>query len=79
MNHEHIDTCPEDLVTESQSSPTWVRSRRCESNACVEVAVVGDGLIAMRDSKDPDGPRLIFSREEWDAFVAGTRAGDFSF
>jgi hypothetical protein len=42
------------------------------------VASVGTE-IAVRDSKDPDGPVLRFSRAEWTAFVAGARAGDFEF
>lgn len=35
--------------------------------------------IALRDSKDPQGPVLRFTRQEWDAFVAGVGAGDFAF
>ena len=31
----------------------------------------------VRDSKDPDGPSLRFSRRAWDAFLAGARAGEF--
>ena len=51
---------------------------RCESGTCVEVARIGDAF-AMRDSKDPDAGILTFSRPEWEAFVAGIRAGDFEF
>ncbi|WP_067180158.1 DUF397 domain-containing protein [Microtetraspora niveoalba] len=36
-----------------------------------------DRLIAVRDSKDPDGPRLFFTPAEWDAFVAGVKAAEF--
>ncbi|QUH00886.1 DUF397 domain-containing protein [Saccharopolyspora erythraea] len=36
---------------------------------CVEVAFVGEG-VAARDSKDPDGPVLVFDRSRWTAFVA---------
>jgi hypothetical protein len=56
----------------------WRRSRRCDSGACVEVAPINGG-IALRDSKDPDGPILMFTREEWNAFLDGARAGDFHF
>jgi hypothetical protein len=35
-----------------------------EGNDCVEVAPV-DGLIVVRDSKDPYGPRLVFDRGQW--------------
>jgi hypothetical protein len=43
---------------------------------CVEVALVAGG-IAVRDSKNPDGPRLIFTPAEWEAFTAGVRGGEF--
>ncbi len=37
---------------------------------CVEVAALPDGGRAVRDSKDPDGPVLRFTHEEWRAFLA---------
>jgi len=40
---------------------------------CVEVADNLPGVIAVRDSKDPDSPVLRFSRADWSAFVAGLR------
>lgn len=43
---------------------------------CVEVAFV-DGLVAVRDSKDPRGPVLTFSTSEWDAFIGGAKEGEF--
>jgi Domain of unknown function (DUF397) len=56
----------------------WRKSTRSGpySDNCVEVAFV-DGAIAMRDSKDPTGPVLIFTPAEWDAFVAGAKDGEF--
>ncbi len=42
----------------------------------LEIAFV-DGHIAMRSSADPDGPVLIFTPAEWDAFVLGVRDGEF--
>ncbi len=41
--------------------------------ACVEVATNLPGLVAIRDSKDPDGAKLALSREEWRAFLAIVR------
>lgn len=41
---------------------------------CVEVAFGG---VAVRDSKDPDGPALRFTCSEWAAFLAGARDGQF--
>ena len=43
---------------------TWVKSRRCESNACVEVTA-DDEHVYVRDSKDPGGPMFTFTRQEW--------------
>jgi Domain of unknown function (DUF397) len=43
---------------------------------CVEVAFV-DGAIAVRDSKNPDGPALLYTRSEWDAFIGGIKDGEF--
>jgi len=46
---------------------TWIRSRRCESNACVEVARTEHGM-AMRSSLRPDVV-LEFGAEQWRAFL----------
>ncbi|HEX5494839.1 MAG TPA: DUF397 domain-containing protein [Mycobacteriales bacterium] len=42
----------------------------------VEIAFVDD-MIVMRDSKHPDGPVLVFTRSEWDAFLAGAKDNEF--
>jgi hypothetical protein len=47
----------------------------CDSGSCIEVAK-SDEMILIRDSKDPDGPVLRFSQDEWNAFVLGVRQGD---
>lgn len=44
---------------------------------CVEVADLDDGGRAVRDSKDPTGPVLMFTPAEWSAFTAGVRNGEF--
>jgi hypothetical protein len=44
--------------------------------ACVEVARTLEG-VAVRHSKDPDGPVLRYSRSEWVAFATGMKAGEF--
>jgi hypothetical protein len=60
------------------SRATWRKSTRSGPNCdnCVEVASVPDA-IAVRDSKNPTGPVLIFTTGEWDAFVGGARDGEF--
>jgi hypothetical protein len=62
-------------LSDSDQPLAWRRSPLCESGTCVEVASI-DGGVAIRDSKQPDGPILRFTRAEWDAFVAGVRAGE---
>ena len=44
---------------------------------CLEVASLPDGEIGVRDSKDPDGAVLRFTRDEWHAFLGGARNGEF--
>jgi hypothetical protein len=43
---------------------------------CVEVGFVTTEIL-MRDSKDVDGPVLHFTPDEWSAFIAGVKAGEF--
>jgi hypothetical protein len=56
----------------------WRKSTRSGpwTDNCVEVAFV-NGAVAVRDSKDPTGPVLVFTPGEWDAFVGGAKAGEF--
>jgi uncharacterized protein DUF397 len=42
---------------------------------CVEVARTPPAAVAVRDSKDPDGPKLIFTVADWTAFTAAIRTG----
>jgi hypothetical protein len=56
---------------------TWTKSSYSVQNACVEVAVLSDGGRAVRDSKDRQGPIHRYTRDEWAAFVAGVKAGEF--
>jgi hypothetical protein len=44
---------------------------------CVEVARLGDGQVAVRNSRHPSGPALVFTAAEWDAFVRGAKDGEF--
>jgi Domain of unknown function (DUF397) len=55
----------------------WVKARRSSNaGACVEVRR-HNGMIEVRDSKDRSGPILRFTGPEWDAFLDGTRNGEF--
>jgi hypothetical protein len=47
------------------------------SGSCVEVAELPDGTIAVRNSRHPSGPALIYTRAEIAAFVTGVKGGEF--
>ena len=47
------------------------------SGACVEVAPLPGGGVAVRNSRHPEGPALIYTRAEIAAFLAGAKAGEF--
>ncbi|MEV7023363.1 DUF397 domain-containing protein [Kitasatospora sp. NPDC093558] len=56
----------------------WVKSRYSGNGGnCVEVAPDFPGVVPVRDSKDPEGPALLFSSDAWRSFVAATAAGEF--
>ncbi|MER7168939.1 DUF397 domain-containing protein [Micromonospora sp. NPDC000207] len=58
------------------SRAVWQRAEGDDSDSAVEVAFVDD-LIGMRNSAEPEGPVLVFTQAEWDAFVAGAQDGEF--
>ncbi|MET8351971.1 MULTISPECIES: DUF397 domain-containing protein [unclassified Micromonospora] len=58
------------------SRAVWQRADGDTSDSAVEVAFV-DELIGMRNSAQPEGPVLVFTQAEWDAFVAGAQDGEF--
>jgi hypothetical protein len=58
------------------SHADWRKSSHSCSCNCVEVAFV-DGTVAVRDSKMPNGSALLFTRDEWRAFLAGVLDGEF--
>ncbi|WP_326825534.1 DUF397 domain-containing protein [Streptosporangium sp. NBC_01756] len=64
-----------------QSNPdlTWRKSTLSGTNNdnCVEVASLPGGGRAVRDSKNPDGPMLRFTPDEWQAFIGGVKDGEF--
>ena len=61
------------------SRAEWRKSSWSGGNGgdCVEVARNLPGAVAVRDSKDPAGPKLVFTPDEWRAFTAGVTAGEF--
>jgi hypothetical protein len=57
-------------------SSTWKRSRRSgpQGGNCVEVRRTNDGIIQVRDSKDPHGPVLALTPAAWHTFIDGIKA-----
>ncbi|RBQ20760.1 DUF397 domain-containing protein [Spongiactinospora rosea] len=59
------------------SQATWRKSSFSGNGAsCVEVAMSG-GMVAVRDTKNRAGGMLVFRADEWSAFLAGVRLGEF--
>jgi len=61
------------------SDAVWRKSSRSGGNGgqCVEVADNLPEMIAVRDSKNPDGPKLLFTPTQWKSFVSGVKSGEF--
>ncbi|WP_280397247.1 DUF397 domain-containing protein [Nocardia carnea] len=54
----------------------WFKSSRSSSTKeCVEAAHLDGGRVGVRDSKNPEGPALVFTPGEWDAFLASAKSG----
>ena len=58
------------------SNAVWHKSTRSGGAGCVEVATL-ERVVGVRDSKHREGPVLVFRFDEWEAFVAGVRIGEF--
>lgn len=58
-------------MTADLSSARWFKSTRSQPNGdCVEIAHLAADSVGVRDSKDPKGPALVFSGDQWDRFLA---------
>jgi hypothetical protein len=61
------------------SRAVWRRSTRSSSTGqnCVEVATNIPGIVAIRDSKNPDGTNLAITRRRWEEFTGAVKGGEF--
>lgn len=58
----------------------WVKSSKSYDkhwHDCVELAALPGGDVAMRNSRDPNGPALVFTPSELAAFLGGAKDGEF--
>lgn len=65
-------------VASRANAARWRRASKCDNSSgnCVEVAMIGNAT-AVRDSKDADGPVLVYTRSEWATFVEGVKNNEF--
>ncbi|MEV6978822.1 DUF397 domain-containing protein [Kitasatospora sp. NPDC093806] len=62
----------------ASAAPHWRKSSHSNNGGeCVEVATNLPTAVPVRDSKDPDGPALLFPAPAWRAFLAALREGEF--
>jgi len=67
------------MDTPDFTAATWRESSRSGDNGgqCVEVALASDA-VGVRDSKNPNGPVLAFTPDEFSAFLSSVTAGEFA-
>ncbi|MFG2311985.1 DUF397 domain-containing protein [Streptomyces sp. NPDC048566] len=65
-------------VRASSLAADWVKSSHSNAEGnCVEVASLAEGGVAVRNSRDPEGPALVYTPAEVAAFLAGAKDGEF--
>jgi len=64
------------LSKAERSELFWLKAQASGAGSCVELASMVGG-VAIRDSKDPEGPVLVYTPTEFSAFLDGARNGEF--
>ncbi|MER7226426.1 DUF397 domain-containing protein [Streptomyces rubradiris] len=72
-----MKSTPNGISAGSLVGARWVKASASDGrDDCVELADLGEN-VAVRNSRDPEGPALIFTRSELAAFVDGSKKGEF--
>jgi hypothetical protein len=70
-------------VTEILPTVAWhISTYSADTGAsCVEAGPLSDGSgrVAVRHSKTPDAATIVYTRDEWDAFIAGVKDSEFDY
>jgi hypothetical protein len=66
------------MSSREESQCPWRSSTYCAASTCVEVALTGDGVTLVRDSKDLSIPPLVFSDRAWGAFIRRIQSDEFA-
>ena len=62
----------------TEVAAAWRKSSYSNSQGnCVEFAGLADGRVAVRNSRDPQGPALLYTRAEIEAMISGIKDGEF--
>jgi Domain of unknown function (DUF397) len=78
MPHAADDSQPPATVSAQLRPPRWRKSRYSNSQGtCVEMALLPGGDIAVRNSRDPSGPMLVYSQAEIQALFQDVKDGEF--
>jgi hypothetical protein len=73
-----MDTTYNGMLAADLGDVRWLKSQYSNATGeCVELAALPTGEIAMRNSRFPAGPVLVYTQAEITAFLAGAKDGEF--